>query len=48
MWVSLKFVLVYGFIMQILYMMYIEAIGIFYHDMGMAMGISNVDFKGVV
>jgi hypothetical protein len=32
MWVLPKFVLVYGFIMQVLYIMYIGTIGILYHD----------------
>jgi hypothetical protein len=42
-----KFVLVYGFIMQILYVMYIRTICILYLDVGIAMGIPNhnVDFK---
>jgi uncharacterized membrane protein (DUF485 family) len=45
-----KFVLVYGFIMQVLYVMYIGTIGILYHDMGIAMGIPNhsVDLKRAV
>jgi hypothetical protein len=49
-WVLSKFVLVYGFIMQILFVMYIGTIGILYHDMGIAMGIPNhsVDFKRTV
>jgi len=34
MWVLPKFVLVHGFIMQVLYVMYIGTIGILYHDMG--------------
>jgi len=48
MWVLPKFVLVYGFIMQILYVTYIGTIGILYHDMGILMGIPshNIDFKG--
>ncbi len=48
MWVLPKFVLVYGFIMQILYVMYIGIIGFLYHDMGVVMGIlsHNIDFKG--
>jgi hypothetical protein len=37
MWVLPKFVLVYGFIMQILYVMYIRTVGILYHDMGIVM-----------
>jgi hypothetical protein len=47
MWVLPKFVLVYGFIMQILYMMYIGTIGILYHDVNIVMGISshNINFK---
>jgi hypothetical protein len=46
-WVLLKFVLVYGFIMQVLYIMYVGTIGILYHDMGVGMGIPshNIDFK---
>jgi hypothetical protein len=50
MWVLSKFVLVYGFIMQILYIMYIGTIGILYHDMGIGMGIPshNIDFKGAI
>jgi hypothetical protein len=42
-----KFVLVYGFIMQVLYVMYIGTIGILYHDVGITMGIPshNIDFK---
>jgi hypothetical protein len=42
-----KFVLVYGFLMQVLYVMYIGTIGILYHDMGIVMGTlsHNVDFK---
>jgi hypothetical protein len=45
-----KFVLVYRFIMQVLYMMYIGTISIFYHDMGIVMGIPshNIDFKGAM
>jgi hypothetical protein len=45
-----KFVLVYGFIMQILYMMYIGTIGILYHDVGIVMGIPNhnINFKGAM
>ncbi len=39
MWVLPKFVLIYGFIMQVLYVMYIGTIGILYHDMGIVMGI---------
>ncbi len=50
MWVSPKFVLVYEFIMQVLYMMYIGIVGILYHDMGIIMGIPshNIDFKGTM
>jgi hypothetical protein len=45
-----KFVLVYGFIMQILYVMYIGVVGILHHDVGIAMGIPshNINFKGTV
>jgi len=48
MWVLPKFVLVYEFIMQVLYMMYSGIVGILYHDMGIIMGIPshNIDFKG--
>jgi hypothetical protein len=50
MWVLSKFVLVYGFIMQVLYMMYIRIVGILYRDMGIVMGIPshNIDFKGAM
>jgi hypothetical protein len=50
MWVLPKFVLVYGFIMQVLYVMYIGIIGILYYDMGIVMGIPshNIDFKGAM
>jgi len=50
MWVLPKFVLVYGFIMQVLYVMYIGIVGILYHDMGIVMGIPNhnIDFKGTM
>jgi hypothetical protein len=50
MWVLPKFVLVYGFIMQILYVMYIGIINILYHDMGIVIGIPshNIDFKGAM
>ncbi len=50
MWVLPKFVLVYGFIMQVLYVMYIRTIGIIYHDMGIVMGIPNhnFNFKGAM
>jgi hypothetical protein len=45
-----KFVLVYGFIMQVLYIMYIGTLGILYHDMGIVMEIPshNIDFKGTM
>jgi hypothetical protein len=48
MWVLAKFVLIYGFIMQVLYVIYIGTICILYHDVGIIMGIPshNVDFKG--
>jgi hypothetical protein len=36
-----KFVLVYGFIMRVLYVMYIGIVGILYHHVGIAMGIPN-------
>jgi hypothetical protein len=39
MWVLPKFVLVYGFIMQLLYEMYIGIVSILYHDVGVVMGI---------
>jgi len=47
MWVLPKFVLVYGFIMQVLYMMYIGTICILYHDVGIVMEIPshNINFK---
>jgi hypothetical protein len=47
MWVLPKFVLVYWFILQV---MYIGTIGILYHDMGIVMGIPshNIDFKGAM
>jgi hypothetical protein len=50
MWVFPKFVLEYGFIMQVSYVMYIGTIGILYHDVGIAMRIPshNVDFKGTM
>jgi hypothetical protein len=50
MWVLPKFVLVYGFMMQVLYIMYIGIIGILYHDMDIIMGIlsHNIDFKGAM
>jgi hypothetical protein len=50
MWVLPKFVLVYGFIMQVLYVMYIGIVGILYHDMGIVMKIPihNIDFKGAM
>ncbi len=45
-----KFVLIYGFIMQKLYVLYIGIIGILYHHVGIAMGIPNqsVNFQGAV
>ncbi len=50
MWILPKFVLVYGFIMQVLYVMYIGIVSILYHDMGVVMGIPNhnIDFKGAM
>jgi hypothetical protein len=50
MWVLPKFVLVYGFIMQVLYVMYIGIVSIVYHDMGVVMGIPshNIDFEGAM
>jgi len=50
MWVLPKFVLVYKFIMQVLYMMYIRIVGILYHDMGIIMGIPshNINFNGTM
>jgi hypothetical protein len=50
MWALPKFVLVHGFMMQILYMTYIGTIGILFHDMGIVMGIPshNIDFKGAM
>jgi hypothetical protein len=50
MWVLPKFVLVYGFIIQVLYIIYIGTIGILHHDMGIIMGIPshNIDFKGTM
>jgi hypothetical protein len=50
MWVLPKFVLIYGFIMQILYMIYIGILGILYHDMSIVMGIPshNINFKGTM
>jgi hypothetical protein len=50
MWVLPTLVLVYGFIMQVLYMMYIGTIDILYHDMGIVMGIPshNIEFKGAM
>jgi len=49
-WVLPKIVLVYGLIMQILYVMYIGTVGILYHDMGIVMGIPNhnMNFKGAM
>jgi hypothetical protein len=48
--VLLKFVLVYGFILQVLYVMYIGIVGISYHHVGIAMGIPshNVNLKGAM
>jgi hypothetical protein len=48
MWVLPKNFLVYWFIMQVLYMMYIGIVGILYHDVGIVMRIPNhnIDFKG--
>jgi hypothetical protein len=45
-----KFVLLYGFIMQVLYVMYIRIVGILYHDIGIIMGIPshNIGFKGAM
>ncbi len=50
MWVLPKFVLVYGFIMQVLYVLYIGIVGIVYHDICVVMGIPshNIDFKGTM
>ncbi len=50
MWILPKFVLVYGFIMQILYVMYIGIVGFLYQGMGVVMGIPshNIDFKGTM
>jgi len=50
MWVLPKFVLVYGFIMQKLYVIYIGIVGILYHDVGIIMGIPshNINFKGTM
>jgi len=47
MWVLPKFVFIYGFIMQVLYIMYIGTIGILYHDMGIVIEIPshNIDIK---
>jgi hypothetical protein len=49
-WVLPKFVLVYGFTMQVLYVIYIGIVGILYHDVGIVVGIPshNVDFKGAM
>jgi hypothetical protein len=49
MWVLPKFVLVYGFTMQILYVIYIGIVGILYHDVSIIKGFPNhnIDFKGV-
>jgi len=50
MWVLPKFVLIYGFITQVLYVMYIGTISILYHDVGIVMGIPshNIDFNGAM
>ncbi len=50
MWVLPRFVLVYGFIIQVLYVMHIGIVGILYHDMGIVMRIPshNIDFKGAM
>ncbi len=50
MWVLPKFILIYGLIMQVLYVMYIGIVGILYHDMGIVMEIPihNIDFKGAM
>jgi len=50
MWVLPNFFLLYEFIMQILYVMYIRTIGILYHDVGIVMGIPshNINFKGTM
>jgi hypothetical protein len=50
MWVLSKFVLVYGFMMQVLYVMYIGIIGILYHDVGIAMeNLShNINFMRIM
>jgi hypothetical protein len=37
MWVLPKFVLIYGFIMKLLYVMYIGTISILYHDVDIVM-----------
>ncbi len=50
MWVLPNFVLIYGFIMQILYVIYIGIVGILYHDMGIITRIPshNIYFKGAM
>jgi hypothetical protein len=50
MWALPKSVLVYGCMMQILYVMYIGKISILYHDMGIVMGIpsQNIDLKRIM
>jgi hypothetical protein len=50
MWVLPNFFLLYEFIMQILYVMYIRTIGTLYHDVGIVMGIPshNINFKGTM
>jgi len=47
MWVLPKFVLVYGFIMRVLYVMYIRTLSILYHDVGIIMRIPshNIDLR---
>jgi hypothetical protein len=47
MWVLPKFVLVYGFIIQVLYVMYIGTICILYHDVVIVKGIPshNINFE---
>jgi hypothetical protein len=50
MWVLPKLALVYVFIMQILYVMYIGTVGILYLDMGIVMGIPShiINLKGAM
>jgi hypothetical protein len=49
-WVLPKFFLIYRFIMQVLYVMYIGTINILYHDVDIVMGIPShdINFKGAV